>query len=358
MPVIDSTSAPSTALAAAGQPGPAPCGTTGTCGRGDPHGRDNLVVLARPYHRHRVPGRAQVGLVAPVDDQQVGIGEHAAGRWRRRQLVDHSSPRAGKGTSDAPVQGGVVTMEPPASPRPRRRARTRTGAGCNWRVISFITASALAVLYVVGGNIGVEALVIGLIAAIIPVPVLVLIFLWLDRYEPEPVAYLVFCFTWGASRRHRGGVGRQLRRLGALRTRRAPAGVGRGGGGPGHRGDRQGGRSVAVAVAAPPAASGITDGIVYCGLSATGFAMVENILYLGGTVTGPAGGVRPGHRAAGAAGHLHRPDPHVRVRPPPVHLRGPGRHRSRRALVVARAGSGWRRSGRCSSRCCSTRPGT
>src|SRR5690606_25843892 len=28
--------------------------------------------------------------------------------------------------------------------------------------------------------------------------------------------------------------------------------------------------------------SGITKGIIYCGLSATGFAMVENILYLGG----------------------------------------------------------------------------
>jgi len=27
--------------------------------------------------------------------------------------------------------------------------------------------------------------------------------------------------------------------------------------------------------------SGITDGIVYCGLSALGFAMVENVLYLG-----------------------------------------------------------------------------
>ena len=28
--------------------------------------------------------------------------------------------------------------------------------------------------------------------------------------------------------------------------------------------------------------TGIIDGVVYCGLSATGFAMVENILYLGG----------------------------------------------------------------------------
>src|SRR5947209_10672528 len=32
-----------------------------------------------------------------------------------------------------------------------------------------------------------QALLIGLAAAILPVPVLVSCFLWLDRYEPEPV---------------------------------------------------------------------------------------------------------------------------------------------------------------------------
>ena len=52
-------------------------------------------------------------------------------------------------------------------------------------------------LDVLGDNIGIEALVIGSIAAIIPVPVLVLVFLWLDRYEPEPIGLLVFCFAWG-----------------------------------------------------------------------------------------------------------------------------------------------------------------
>src|SRR4030095_7757565 len=44
--------------------------------------------------------------------------------------------------------------------------------------------------------------------------------------------------------------------------------------------------------------TGVTDGIVYCGLSATGFAMVENILYLGGL--GYASGAEQYGPASGA----------------------------------------------------------
>ena len=57
----------------------------------------------------------------------------------------------------------------------------------------------------------------------------------------------------------------------------------------------------------PQAFSGIIDGIVYCGLSATGFAMVENILYLGGhgyADDGRATGRVPARVAVVA--HLHR----------------------------------------------------
>jgi hypothetical protein len=48
--------------------------------------------------------------------------------------------------------------------------------------------------------------------------------------------------------------------------------------------------------------TGIIDGIVYCGLSATGFAMVENILYLGGH--GFASGATENSNAAGYAAAL------------------------------------------------------
>ncbi len=126
-------------------------------------------------------------------------------------------------------------------------------------------------------------MVIGLVAAILPVPVLVACFLWLDRYEPEPAKFLAIAFVWGAAVATLVSLRRQHLRGGAVR----PLGAA--------------GELVAVLVAPfieelikalgpailllhvpPPEFSGITDGIVYCGLSAIGFAMVENILYLGG----------------------------------------------------------------------------
>ena len=164
---------------------------------------------------------------------------------------------------------------------PKRRPGWRRGlvlAG----VILLIAGCAVYVLVYLGFNIGVDALIIGLVAAILPVPVLVACFLWLDRYEPEPMKYLLFCFGWGAF----------VSTAASLKVNRAAASAF----------DSWGLPEALVAVLVAPFIeeltkalgpillfafrrrewSGITDGIVYCGLSATGFAMVENILYLGG----------------------------------------------------------------------------
>jgi protease PrsW len=149
-------------------------------------------------------------------------------------------------------------------------------------VIGFIAACAITMLLILGFSYGISALVIGLVAAILPVPVLVACFLWLDRYEPEPTRYLLFCFAWGSS----------VATLAALGVNSAASWLF----------ERAGLPDALVAVLVAPfieesmkaagpilllwrrrrAWSGITDGIVYCGLSAIGFAMVENVLYLGG----------------------------------------------------------------------------
>jgi protease PrsW len=149
-------------------------------------------------------------------------------------------------------------------------------------VIGFISLCAIAMLFFLGATSGITGLVIGLVAAILPVPVLVGCFLWLDRYEPEPTRYLVFCFAWGSS----------VATLAALGVNTGVSWLF----------DRVGLPDALVAVLVAPFIeesmkalgpilllwrrrrewSGITDGIVYCGLSAIGFAMVENVLYLGG----------------------------------------------------------------------------
>ena len=168
-------------------------------------------------------------------------------------------------------------------------ALPRNGRRTGWRrwlplvgVIGFIAVCSVAMLLILGFSNGITGLIIGLVAAMLPVPLLVGAFLWLDRYEPEPTRYLVFCFAWGSS----------VATLVAL-------GVNTGGA---WLFDRIGLPDALVAVLVAPFIeetmkalgpflllwrrrrewSGITDGIVYCGLSAIGFAMVENVLYLGG----------------------------------------------------------------------------
>ncbi|MEU7822154.1 PrsW family intramembrane metalloprotease [Catellatospora sp. NPDC049133] len=148
--------------------------------------------------------------------------------------------------------------------------------------IVVVGGSALAMLGYLGWRIGPLAFAVGLSAALLPVPVLVAAFLWLDRYEPEPPRLLVISFLWGAFPATLLALGVNSFFTGWLNVVTLPD-------------------AVVATVVAPfieelgKAAfplwilwrrrrelSGITDGIVYCGLSGVGFAMVENILYLGG----------------------------------------------------------------------------
>jgi RsiW-degrading membrane proteinase PrsW (M82 family) len=160
----------------------------------------------------------------------------------------------------------------------------------------------IILLSIIGYHIGPVALVIGIAAAALPVPVLIACFMWLDRYEPEPSAYLVFCFLWGAfvaALVAYGGntaIAALFGRIGLPRD------------------------LVAVLVAPIIEESmkalgpillllytlrrhrstfnGLVDAIVFFGLSAAGFAMSENILYLGGY------GYALGADRAGVAGGL------------------------------------------------------
>jgi len=153
-----------------------------------------------------------------------------------------------------------------------------------WLALLF-TVSAGATIGMVGflgWRLGPVPLVVGLIGAILPVPVLIACFLWLDRYEPSPMWILAVSFLWGAGVATAGAAWVNNALANVLVAQGKPEGL------------------VAVLVApvieeglkaAFPlllfafyrkAFTGIIDGVVYCGLSATGFAMVENILYVGG----------------------------------------------------------------------------
>ena len=56
----------------------------------------------------------------------------------------------------------------------------------------------LLVLLLIGTETGPVGLIVGLLAATIPVPLYVVLVLWIDRYEAEPLWMLVTAFLWGA----------------------------------------------------------------------------------------------------------------------------------------------------------------
>jgi RsiW-degrading membrane proteinase PrsW (M82 family) len=158
----------------------------------------------------------------------------------------------------------------------------------------------LVVLGLVGSQIGVMAVLVGAVAALVPVAVVVGAFLWLDRWEPEPPRVLLAAFGWGAC----------VATLSALiinSTAKMAAEDILG----------QGSGDLVSAVLSAPLVEegmkvaflfgllwvrrrefdGVVDGMVYAGMTAAGFAFTENILYFGrafaqsGMVAGAGGGV-------------------------------------------------------------------
>ncbi len=95
-----------------------------------------------------------------------------------------------------------------SSPVPSSFAPTivmpRSGTTSAIHLILGITAILVAillgliVLLLIGVETGPVALLIGLISATLPVPLYVVLVLWIDRYEAEPLWMLLTAFFWGA----------------------------------------------------------------------------------------------------------------------------------------------------------------
>jgi RsiW-degrading membrane proteinase PrsW (M82 family) len=149
-------------------------------------------------------------------------------------------------------------------------------------IVGLIVTSVCALVVLGLDALNGASFFVGLALAILPVPLLVALVLTLDRMEPEPWRALVFAFMWGAG----------VAVLGALVLNTA-----------GYElltkpvfGER--GELVTASVGAPLVEEslkgavlfgflwfrrheldGLTDGIIYAGMVALGFAMMENISY-------------------------------------------------------------------------------
>ncbi|MFF4062230.1 PrsW family glutamic-type intramembrane protease [Streptomyces sp. NPDC001668] len=152
-------------------------------------------------------------------------------------------------------------------------------------LITLLTLSGLVILALVRQQTGTQGFLVGLGLAVLPVPLLIAAFRWLDRVEPGPWRNLLFAFAWGACAAALIAIIANSFATKWIATATAdPSGA-----------DTLGATVIAPIVeeSAKAAAvllvflfrrrdfTGIVDGVVIAGVTATGFAFTENILYLG-----------------------------------------------------------------------------
>ncbi len=143
--------------------------------------------------------------------------------------------------------------------------------------------TALGVSLYFGATFGVQTALLALAAAVLPLGVVIPTFIWLDRFESEPTRYLVTAFLWGSLV---AAVVSAVVNTGAIAVLEATSGPDA--------------AATATAVVVAPLVEeatkgllvllvwwfmrhefdGVTDGMVYAGVCAAGFAFTENIQYL------------------------------------------------------------------------------
>lgn len=152
-------------------------------------------------------------------------------------------------------------------------------------MITLLALCALVILAIVRDQTGTQGFLVGLGLAVLPVPLLAAAFRWLDRVEPEPWRNLAFAFAWGAFAAALVAIIANSFATRWIATATA---------------DPAGAESLGATVIAPVVEesakavailliflfrrrdfTGIVDGVVVAGFTATGFAFTENILYLG-----------------------------------------------------------------------------
>jgi RsiW-degrading membrane proteinase PrsW (M82 family) len=189
---------------------------------------------------------------------------------------------AGELGQGRPIGPGLPPIPPALLARPRRKGSILFTVIVTVLMLGGAGTMALVLL----ASSAPAALVIGVILAALPVGPVIAAFLWLDRYEPEPVRLLVFAFGWGAFVATAAALILQALDQVVLGTP----------------------ESWSAAIVAPiteEAAKGlfvllllwvrrheidgVLDGLVYAGIVGVGFAFTENILYLGAAFMGGNG---------------------------------------------------------------------
>lgn len=173
--------------------------------------------------------------------------------------------------------GGPLAAPTNATVRPVLRRSLQLGV-----LATVFSLAGLALVRTISESTGMLGLMLGLVAASTAIGIVVPVFLWVDRLEAEPGRLMWFAFMWGALISTLGALvlnefgiaifaGLEVDPLFAGAVLVAPAveealkclGV------------------LLIFLIAKREFNGVVDGIAYAGVTAAGFAFVENILYLG-----------------------------------------------------------------------------
>jgi len=191
-----------------------------------------------------------------------------------------------------------VPQNPNAFVRPAviKPSGTQTAIKIIGAVIAILVALLLGfiVLVLIGVETGPLPLLIGMISATLPVPIYLILVLWIDRYEAEPLWMLATAFFWGAL--IAVFIAFILNTIGGLAVTMVTNSM-------------RAGRTFGAVISAPIVEEsakavilfvfffwkkdefdGVIDGIVYAAMAGLGFAMTENIQYYGRAVLEGGGG--------------------------------------------------------------------
>ncbi len=208
--------------------------------------------------------RLRVRIAGPTADAGAPRAEEHAGRPDRRSLVDG-------------------TLYDPA--RHQEQPRNTTGLVVLLLMMGAGIAMGLLVVLIAAFELGPGASLVGVVVAFAPAPVYLTLWLWLDRYDPEPGWALGGVLVWGA-----GAATFVSLVVNTLFGAVAQSVTG----------DKGLAQFLSASISAPlveEAAKGLAvlivflvlrrefdgvlDGVVYAGVVALGFATVENVLYYG-----------------------------------------------------------------------------
>ncbi len=206
-------------------------------------------------------------------------------------FVDGENPHGTTRGSDGGSAGGTAHVS--------GRPNVVLGAS----ITAVMSVAAALLLAAVRVEVGLNGLIVGAVFASLPVVPVLAVFLWLDRNEPEPIAYIAFALAWGATVAAVAALGLNtasmefLRQQGTSDVTVAAVAVA-----PWVEEAAKGAAVALLALRRRREFDGVVDGLVFAGLCGLGFAFVENILYFGQAYADAAGehGVLAGLSATGS----------------------------------------------------------